>query len=453
MQETYNSEYKRNEIEHHNARSQIRKDQLVHPEDFNVCPKYLATATEFDEMASFHTETKRFRESKRNDSSEKKVHLHNTYAEDRISFIHNYNDLVIENKKLWRKIGELRQQFRSINERPDSETRFSLTRHDAEESGNKLSVKPQHAPKLDVAPEFRHLSPIAGDRQVFATPPDHDQAKLKKTGNHSSLNFNLTSTAKKPGEDDACVHAVKAYNAQREVDKLEAVVQNQFETIQRLSQGNTPVKKVSFSHEKPPIVDGASFQARITHLEEANAELSRLLEEAQSNLSNNKRRFEQREASLLSENESLLKENKALADDKMKLMAEINALKQETQIKSPRKEHGKLQDQTAIFLEYEREAKKLRDHVQKLVSDNEELELRLARKEDALKKSSEVVKLHESTIMDLHSDVVKLAGNARTDEKQTSMLYLNQWKSQKISRLELHNSGQGSMSLPKSESF
>ena len=421
MQETYNSEYKRKEIEHHHIPSHIRKNHLVHAEDFNVCPKYLATTTEFDEMTSMNTETKKFKESKRSDSSDKKLHLRNTFAEDRLGFIHNYNDLVVENKKLWREISKLRQQFGSIDGARDNETHFTMTRQDPEESGNKLSVMAENATSLDVPPEFKHLSPIAAGKVNYSTPPDHDKSKMKKTTNQSSLNFNLTSTTKKPAEDDACMHAVKAYNIQREVTKLENVVQNQFDEIQRLSQGNTPAKKVSFSNDRPPSTDHQPLYAKISSLEHTIDSLSRQLDDARHAL----QRRDETEKQLKYDIDGLVVQNTQLSDDRLKLMAQIDDLKAVVQANSYPKDQTRSPDQGPKFFEYKSELKKLRDQVQKLTTENEEYGRKLAQREDALKKSTEIARQHESTIIDLQSDVVKLADNAKDQERHIGICQFN----------------------------
>jgi hypothetical protein len=405
LHQTYNSEYKRHETEHVHQPSQIRKDQKVHAEDFNVCPKYLTTTTEFDELASIQTDSKRYKESKRTDSSEKKKKLSTTYTEDRISFIHNYNCLVIENKKLWREISKLRDRFESQEKSIPNETRFAMTKDGQEESGNQLFVNPQASPTLETHPNLKHLSPISPGKAQFLTPPDYNNSKMKKMMNHSSLNFNLTSSTKKNRPEEGCIHAVQAYNMQKEVSKLENLVQNQMEEIHRISRGNTPSKKNASSNEQQAKLPHTELVQKLSHLEESNAELSKRLVEAQDRLTQANKMYELSELKLKSENEALLKENRQLTEEKNKLQLEVNLLK----YGSGQNDQGVNQDGTPKNHIKEGEIKKLTEELSKCIAENKTLTIKLSVKEEELQRISNTAKQYEDKIIELQFDLQKMS--------------------------------------------
>lgn len=417
LEQTYNAEYKRAEIEGNHASSHIKKNKAVHPSDFNVCPKYLTTATDFDDLASVNTETRRFRESRKTDSSEKKRHLERTFADDRVDFIHNYNDLVMKNRVLSREVARLKKHLGLDEEKPPAANLTTVPKMMMEESKGKLEVKPQQAPMLDGPSDFRHLSPIVGAKVNYSTPPDFNESKRKQMGLHSTINFNLTSSVKKDTSAECCNHEAQAKSLAFEVERLEKIVSYPDTNLHRQPTTTSPSKRVSFPEAQDEI---QSLRVKMANQEAEIAGLKSQLKITEEAAQKAKRDFENKEAAFRTETSQLLKDKTSLIEDKAKLIAEINKLRFEGPSVKGTEASDRSQELARLLAESESLIQNLTKDKQAIAEERQLLNSRLVLKEDELKRTAEVLRQHEDTIIRLQADLVQVATNNRSPQHKPS---------------------------------
>jgi hypothetical protein len=416
LEQTYNSEYKKSPKVGQTAVSLIKKDKLVQPSDFNVCPKYLQTATDLDEMTSVHTEAKKFPEKVRSDSSEKKRHIERTFAEDRLDFIHNYNELVIKNKTLAREVARLKLHLGlDVGEFKGTE-RGSQGKGSLEISKGRLSVKPHQAPILDGPSDFRHLSPITGTKVNYSTPPDHNESKRKQAGLHSTINFNLTSSFKKEPSGECCSHEVQANNLAYEVERLEKIVKIQDPTSSLYKSNLSPSKRVAFHVNSDAQEAASSLQAIIDSLESQVSELRGQLAGSQETLKKVYSENEKRESALRTEIALLTKEKIALSDDKVKLLTDLNKLKYDIPTEKGRGQS----DLVRKLAETEALVQKMNLEAESSAAEKHQLYGKLMGKEDEARKLAEIARQHEETIMQLQNELVQVASDNKSPKNRNN---------------------------------
>lgn len=415
LEQTYNSEYKKTPKTGQQGVSQIRKDKTIQASDFSVCPKYLQTATDLDDLTSVHTEAKKFPERGRTDSSEKKRHLERTYAEDRLDFIHNYNELVVKNKTLAREVARLKLHLGLDADHGTRETANTVHgKGSLEESKGRLSVQPQQTPVLDGPSDFRHLSPIAGDKVHYSTPPDFNESKRKQGGQHSTINFNLTSSVKKDQSGECCYHETQAKQLAFEVEKLEKMMKNNDQNNQIYKSNLTPSKKVAFHEAIMNQEDPLMLKSKISALENELSVVRRQLETANESIQKLKFESEKKEEALRTDIALLTKEKVALSEDKVKLLTDLNKLKYESPTDKS-KGQGELIRKLA---ETEALIQKMTLEAESSAEEKHQLHGKLVKKEEELKRSLEIQRQHEDTIFKLQAELDQLASSNKITKNQ-----------------------------------